>query len=91
MAAIGGHRGSAIRAVLEANPRLEVLWLPPGWPELNRQEPVWQAARAALRHNHTRPKLPELAEALETHLIRKRFAGSLLEKPGYHRLCAMFK
>ena len=30
------HKGEAVKAVLEANPRLEVLWFPPGCPELNR-------------------------------------------------------
>ena len=39
------HKGEAIRSVLAANPRLEVLWFPPGCPELNPQEHVWKAAR----------------------------------------------
>ena len=59
------HRGKSVRAILEANPRLEILWFPPGSPELNPQEHVWKAAREAVAHNHTRSKMPELAEAFE--------------------------
>ena len=58
------HRGEAVRAILEANPRLEIMWFPPGSPELNPQEHVWKAAREAVAHNHTRSRLPELADAL---------------------------
>jgi transposase len=85
------HRGLAIRQILAANPRLEILWFPPGCPELNPQEQVWKATREAVSHNHSRPKLSELAEAFETHLTDTRFPCSLLEKHGYQELCAMFK
>jgi transposase len=85
------HRGPAIRAVLEANPRLEIIWLPAGSPELNPQEHVWKATRGAVSHNHTRTRLAELAAAFETHLKRERFACSLLQKHGYDLLCARFK
>jgi transposase len=53
------HKGEAIRSVLSANPRLCVLWFPPGCPELNPQEHVWKAAREAVSHNHQFAKLPE--------------------------------
>jgi len=85
------HRGPAIRAVLEANPRLEIVWLPAGSPELNPQEHVWKATREAVSHNHTRKTLPELADAFEGHLTTECFACSLLQKHGYDRLCARFK
>ena len=85
------HRGPAIQAVLEANPRLQVVWLPAGSPELNPQEHVWKATREAVSHNHNRTKLPELARAFETHLTTRRFACSLLQKHGYDQLCARFK
>lgn len=84
------HKGEAVRAILAANPRLEVMWFPPGSPELNPQEHVWKAAREAVSHNHTHKKLPELVEAFETHLTTTRFPCSLLEKHGYQELCAMF-
>jgi len=85
------HRGRAIQAIVEAHPRLEVLWLPAGSPELNPQEKVWKAAREAVSHNHTKTKLPPLAAAFERHLTTARFPCSLLEKHGYGTLCAMFK
>ena len=84
------HRGEPIRAILEANPRLEVMWFPPGSPELNPQEQVWKAVREAVSHNHTWAKLPELAEAFEQHLTTTCFPCSLLDKHGYHEICAMF-
>jgi len=45
------HKGAAIRSVLSAHPRLEILWFPPGCPELNPQEHVWKAVREAVSHN----------------------------------------
>lgn len=85
------HHGPAIRAVLEANARLEIIWFPAGSGELNPQEPVWKATREAVSHNHTRTQLPELAAAFEEHLTTQRFACSLLPKHGYDLLCTMFK
>ena len=84
------HRGPAVRAILEANPRLEVMWFPPGCPELNPQEHVWKAAREAVSHNHTQTKLPALADAFDKHLTTARFPCSLLEQLGYHEICATF-
>jgi transposase len=84
------HRGEAVRAILEANSRLEILWFPPGSPELNPQEHVWKAAREAVAHNHTRSKLPELAEAFDQHLTETRFPCSLLDQYAYHEICATF-
>ena len=85
------HRGPAITAVLAANPRLQILWLGAGSPELNPQEQVWKATREAVSRNHTRSRLPELADAFEEHLTTMRFACSLLQKQGYNSLCARFK
>ena len=85
------HKGAAIRSVLAANPRLEVLWFPPGCPELNPQEHVWKAVREAVSHNHSFAKLPTLATAFQTHLEQTCFACSLLDKQGYRELCERFK
>ena len=84
------HQGAAIRSVLAANPRLEILSFPPGCPELNPQEHVWKATREAVSHNHTYAKLPELATVFETHLTKTRFPCTLLDKHGYREICAMF-
>jgi transposase len=83
------HKGEAVRAVLEANPRLEIVWFPPGAPELNPQEHVWKATREAVSHNHLKKKLPELVQAFQTYLTQTRFPCSLLQKHGYQDLCAM--
>lgn len=84
------HRGEPIRALLEANPRLEIVWFPPGCPELNPQEHVWKAAREAVSHNHTRSQLAALADAFDQHLTTTHFACPLLEQHGYHEICATF-
>ena len=85
------HQGAAIRSVLEANPRLEIMNFPAGCPELNPQEHVWKAARTAVSHNHRFAKLPELADAFEKHLKKTRFPCSLLEHHGYDLITTRFK
>lgn len=85
------HRGTAITAVLEANPRLEMMWFPPGSPELNPQEQVWKATREAVSHNHQAVRLDILAEEFETHLKTTRFPCDLLEKHNFHAISTIFK
>lgn len=85
------HKGAEIRAVLEANPRLEILWFPPGCPELNPQEQVWKAVREAVSHNHRFAKLEALVEAFEGYLSQELFPCSLLNKHGYQQICERFK
>jgi transposase len=84
------HQGEAIRSVLAANPRLQILCFPPGSPELNPQEHVWKATREAVSHNHTRKNLPDLVQAFQTHLETTRFPCSLLERHGYYDLWPIF-
>jgi transposase len=84
------HKGEALRSILAANPRLQIVWFPPGCPQLNPQEHVWKAVREAVSHNHSKPKLPELAQAFETHLRETRFPCPLLEQHGYDLLSTRF-
>ena len=84
------HRGPAIQQVLATHPRLEILYLPPGAPDLNPQEQVWKATRSAVSHNHRHAKLDQLLNAFEHHLLSTRFPCSLLEKHDYLSLCARF-
>lgn len=84
------HKGAAVKAVLEANPRLEVMWFPPGCPELNPQEHVWKASREEVGHNHQCATLPVLAEEFETHLKTTTFPCSLLEQHNFSAVCTMF-
>lgn len=84
------HGGPAVRAVLAANPRLEVMRFPTAAPELNPQEMVWKATRAAVSHNHDERKLDSLADRFEEHLASTTFCYSILEKYDHGRICAMF-
>lgn len=84
------HGGEAVRQVLAANPRLEVMKLPVAAPELNPQERVWKATRTAVSHNHQFGKLPSLADEFETHLKETAFPTSTLKFHGYHSLRPMF-
>jgi len=85
------HSGQAIRDVLEANPRLEVMLFPVATPDLNPQEHVWKATRRAISHNHMTPRLPDLADQFEQHLTSATFESSFLDRYGFNAICPMFK
>ncbi len=78
------HRGEAIREVRAANPRLEIVPLPVAAPELNPQEQVRKATRAAVSHNHTDRQLATLAGRFKAHLTDTIFPSSFLEHRGYY-------
>jgi transposase len=83
------HFGPAIRELLEAHPRLEILSFPVAAPDLNPQEHVWKAARRAVSHNHLVESLPELAERFARYLLSHTFRSSLLDDPIFQMVCAM--
>jgi transposase len=85
------HRGPLIQAVLDANPRLEIVYFPTAAPDLNPQEHVWKATREEVSHNHTEPKLDRLADRFEQHLTSTLFPCSLLELHDYPHICMMSK
>jgi hypothetical protein len=85
------HFGPPIRAVLEANPRLEVMHFPVAAPDLNPQEHVWKAARRAVSHNHTMPRLYQLADGFEHHLSSTIFESSFLDYYGFNAISPMFR
>lgn len=84
------HRGAAIREVLEANPRLEIMHFPVAAPELNPQEQVWKAARRAVSHNHVMQRLPDLADRFEKYLTSNGFESSFLDQYGLERIRPRF-
>jgi transposase len=84
------HQDEPIRELLEANPRLEIMWFPVASPDLNPQEQVWKLTRRAVSHNHLIPKLPDLADKFEQHLKSHTFESSFLERFGYSTLHPMF-
>lgn len=81
------HRGLAIREVLAANPRLEIVEFPTGSPDLNPQEQVWKRTRRAVSHNHVTPKLLDLADRFEAHLTAQTFRSAFLEQYGFYLVC----
>jgi transposase len=74
------HKGDPVKAVLQANPRLEVMWFPAGAPDTNPQEHVWKHARQHVCHGHTFTKLGLVADAVEHHLLSNTFPSSLLHQ-----------
>ena len=84
------HQGPEIRAVLARNPRLEIMRYPVAAPDLNPQEHVWKLTRRVVSHNHTFPKLPELAHQFEAHLKAHTFDSAFLDRYDFHSICSMF-
>ena len=84
------HGGPAVRTLLQAHPRLQVMRFPTAAPDLNPQEMVWKATRAAISHNHDELQLTSLADQFEQHLESTTFCYSMLEKYDHGHLCAMF-
>ncbi len=85
------HRGHPIKAVLDAHPRLEIIFFPTAAPDLNPQEHVWKNAREHVSHNHLFAYLDTLADEFENYLVNNTFPSSLLDLYAYHDLCMMFK
>lgn len=81
------HRGPAIRALVAAHPRLEIIEYPVAAPELNPQEQVWKQSRRAISHIHACPKLPQLADDFEQHLKDNPFHTSFLHDYGFDLVC----
>jgi len=78
------HRGAAIRDLLAAHPRLELIEFPTAAPDLNPQEHVWKATRRPVSHNHTDATLTTLATRFRTHLTTTRFVSSFLDQYGWN-------
>ncbi len=85
------HRGEAVRRVLAANLRLEVVEFPVAAPELNPQEHVWKATREAVSHNHAQRQLGPLAEQFEAHLTSTTFPD-IVSGPSWlpHHCCEVY-
>jgi transposase len=66
------HKGQA-RSFVEAHPRLDRLYFPPGCPALNPQEHVWKQTREEVGHLWDYPHLSDLRRAFQTHLENTLF------------------
>lgn len=84
------HYGQPVRDLLQANSRLEVMYLPPASPDLNPQEQVWKATRKAVSHNHRTQRLADLTDQFEAHLVSTLFPSSFLDLYGFNNICPMF-
>mgnify|MGYP001788682010 CR=1 FL=1 len=74
------QRGDAMRTFLAKNPRLQLIYFPPAYLQLNPQEHVWKAARQTVSHNHTFPTLAELRAAFAHFLDNTLFHFRWVEK-----------
>jgi len=84
------HYGPAIRDILAANPRLELMYFPTATPDLNPQEHVWKAARSEISHNHNEHRLRTLAADFKQYLLDHTFMSPLLDSFGFNAVCPMF-
>lgn len=84
------HRGPAIRDFLSTNPRVELMWFPPGAPDLNPQEQVWKRTREHISHNHVQTQMQDLAKAFADYLSNSVFKSAFLERYGYPAYCSFF-
>jgi transposase len=74
------HKGQVVRAYLSQHPHIQTLHFPPGSPQLNPQEHVWERTRDAVSHNHTRKHFPALVAAFRHHLQNNCFKFEWVEK-----------
>ncbi len=74
------HQGQRIRDYLAHHPHLQTLHFPPGCPQMNPQEHVWERTRDAVSHNHTRKDFPALIQAFRHHLENTVFKFDWIEQ-----------
>jgi transposase len=74
------HKSRVVREYLSQHPHLEAVHFPPGCPQLNPQEHVWERTRDAVSHNHTRQDFPALVQAFRAHLENTVFRFHWIEK-----------
>ena len=78
------HRGAAIRDLVAAHPRLELVEFPTAAPDLNPQEHGWKATRRAVSHKHTDQDFATLAARFVTHRTTTHFTSSFLDQYGWN-------
>lgn len=73
------HKGQA-RQFVEQHPRLDMLYFPPGCPDLNPQEHVWKLTREAVGHLVNYRHIGDLRGAFHAHLENTQFRFDWIEK-----------
>ena len=66
------HKGKA-RQFVEQHPQLDMLYFPPGCPDLNPQEHVWNQTREAVGHLWDYPHIGDLRRAFQSYLDKTFF------------------
>lgn len=74
------HQGQVVGDYLTQRPHIQTLPFPPGCPQLNPQEHVWERTCDAVSHNHTRTAFPALVQAFRHHLETTCFKFNWIEK-----------
>ena len=73
------HKGK-VRQFIEAHPQLDLIYFPPGCPDLNPQKHVWKLTREAVGHLHDYPHLSNLRQAFQSHLENTLFHFDWIDK-----------
>jgi len=74
------HKGETVRTFLSQHPHIQTMHFPPGSPQLNPQEHVWERTRDAVSHNHTRKDFPALVNAFSQYLSQTLFQFDWIER-----------
>jgi len=73
----GWHRGSKAMEWIKRDKRTRVIWFPPYTPELNPQEHVWKAGRAAVTHNQHVTDIGVTVQVFVDHITSRIFPYEL--------------
>ena len=73
------HKGK-VRCFIEDHPDLDLMYFPPGSPNLNPQEHVWKHAREAVGHLRDYPHIGDVRKAFQYHLDNTNFHFDWAEK-----------
>lgn len=73
------HKGQA-RQFVEAHPRLDMMYFPPGCPDLNPQEHVWKQTRDSVGHLHDYRHIGDLRQAFQSYLEGSFFHFNWIDK-----------
>src|SRR5207302_3188952 len=74
----GWHRGSVVTEWIAQDGNTETVYFPSYTPDLNPQEHVWKAGRAAVTHNQHITDLKQTAEQFRQYLQERTFTYELL-------------
>jgi transposase len=73
------HKGK-VRQFVEAHSQLDLIYFPPGCPDLNPQEHVWKQTRDTVGHLRDYPHLSNLRRAFQSYLETTRVQFDWINK-----------